>query len=385
VNAQLSTQRENVISKKKRTFAGTRPTKTAAKKSRLSPDITMEFTDDLVSSQIIMPPPNAASTPMTRSPQNDVENIDDLLSNLQITPPDNVRPLRTPETVADIPSPYLPEEYFEIFCRDNFMEAYHNPTSLIDVNSLFGYLMYIAYIAYDKTKSLLISINYTIGVYNRTDVSPREGAWGNPDNYEVLFIPVYFPVHFGLVIHEKGGRTVFYDPLPNENRLYSSHNSHYLTAIKNAIREYDVTYPSNNHINVEIANPNCYNLQRDSYNCGYFVSLYVETYLLNEKKMLLAEFDIATERQRISGMLHELCNGIVPQYEARPDNPFHEVTEHNEDDDMPIVEVHESDNFSNDSDISMMSASSTSSRRSTRSTRNKTSIIEPRRLQLVKI
>ncbi|XP_031333809.1 uncharacterized protein LOC116163816 [Photinus pyralis] len=330
----------------------------------------------LTLSQSAMPPPASTPIPATALPvevlvENYFDEVDDLaMANLQIAE----RRLRVPQRVTDITAGYLDTPFYDL-ARYDLMAQFHDPTSQMNVNSVFGYMMYVAYLAQDVIKSVLINIGYTIGVWSNAPVSSTVGAWGDRHEYEVLFVPIYFPGHFALVIHERRGRTVLYDPLPNKNR-FDDDNARYIPAIKDAIREFDPFFASDDAIDIEIADPASYNVQRDGYNCGYYVSLYVETYLTNDKRMLLADFNIATERQRVNGMLFELCHGRVPQYEARHDDPFHQVEVGDVDEEMPIVR--RTSPVESDSDVSMASASSTDSRRSTRSGRSNASYSESR-------
>ncbi|XP_031358919.1 uncharacterized protein LOC116182523 [Photinus pyralis] len=323
-------------------------------------------------SQILMPPPPLQDT--TRKSTDDDCKFDRfgdaLLEALQLTPTENAEvQLRIPPTINDITRPYIMDDYY-VFCNENFLEGYYNARSKLDVECIFGIIIYLAYMAYDKCKSIVLNVHYTIAVCEGRQSFPNEGTWGNPENFEVMFIPIFFPGHFALVIHERNGRTIFYDPIPAMKNLEGHRGATYLPAIKAAIRYYDASFRNDEEINVEIASATAYNLQQtgDDYNCGYYVSLYVETYLMNDKRMLLADFNIATERRRISELLRELCNNVVPIYEPRPDNPF-DYSETVDDEVMEVVEeaARSSANDSYDSDVSMRSTSSTSSRRSIRS------------------
>ncbi|KAB0805064.1 hypothetical protein PPYR_02034 [Photinus pyralis] len=342
---------------------------------------SMEINDNIMTlSQSMMPPPSShhkvtANVEIANKIETEIFDAlgDELMANLKITSTKNVDcPLNVPTNVAAITYP-LPKEYYTL-SRLDFIESYQNSKSEMNINNLHGYLMYVTYLAYNRTKSLLLNINYTVSIYNKiTNVSPTEGLWGNPHNYEVLFIPIYFPGHFALIIHERGSKTIFYDPLPNDNRLKD--NSNYFISIKNAIQVLDSSFLTNSEIHIEVANEQTYNLQTDSYNCGYYVCIYVETYLMNEKRMLLSDFNIATERQRINGMLLELYNEKIPSYETRSDCLFNEI----EINDNEIVEICEGTPIESDSDVSIVSTSSSNSRRSTRSTRSTVSYSESRK------
>jgi hypothetical protein len=158
-----------------------------------------------------------------------------------------------------------------------------------------------------------------------------DNYFGILENYEIILLPIftghYVPTevatdghqmgkyngHWMLVIHERNYRTTFYESIGN-----SAHLSSVQQQILQTLGELDSDLKS---VHLPIISSRAgvhHNKQFDSVSCGFFLVLYGESYLFNNGCTLLEEFDISTERKRLSQHLAELFFTDDACYIRRP-------------------------------------------------------------------
>jgi hypothetical protein len=154
-----------------------------------------------------------------------------------------------------------------------------------------------------------------------------DNYFGTLENYEIILIPIFtghyiqaeghqlgmYQGHWMLLIHQRNDRTTFYEPLGN---------SAYLSSVRQQILfllgELDSDLKS---VHLPIISSRAgvhHNKQFDSVSCGFFLVLYGESYLFNNGCTFLEDFDISTERKRLSQHLAELFFTNDACYIRRP-------------------------------------------------------------------
>ncbi|CAK5107495.1 unnamed protein product [Meloidogyne enterolobii] len=132
-------------------------------------------------------------------------------------------------------------------------------------------------------------------------------------DYDILLIPIIFPGHFGLVIFDRSDRDnfscIFVDSLPSVNRLTDVScgvfDQRRVDLIKRCICDLTPGLFVEN-INIQILPRSQFTEQRDGINCGFYVCLYSELFLFNNKSLIIPNLNIQYERKRILWHLSQL-------------------------------------------------------------------------------
>jgi hypothetical protein len=156
-------------------------------------------------------------------------------------------------------------------------------------------------------------------------------CYGSIDNYEVILMPVYsghhvggnsvlyghsfgqFHGHWMLVIHERNVRTIFYESLGNTNYLDKVRPQ-----ISRTLSELDPTLRFTNIPFICSRAGKHHNQQTDGVSCGVFLVLYAEYFLFNDRHTFLRNFEITTERKRLTTHLSDLFFSDDANYIRRP-------------------------------------------------------------------
>lgn len=142
----------------------------------------------------------------------------------------------------------------------------------------------------------------------------RYNTFGDVDDYEVALLPIHDHDHWTLVIHVRGGVTLFLDPsevAPSRIDRYSAAVRNAICALTPEIVAQDITFTC---LDADLD----YNRQQDAINCGFFICLYAESFLMNGGFMFLTDLDILTEKLRILRLLRGLLADDRTPYEPRP-------------------------------------------------------------------
>nr|CAD2208700.1 unnamed protein product [Meloidogyne enterolobii] len=198
--------------------------------------------------------------------------------------------------------------------RDYIKEMWSDSNSWLQENYIYSYLKYLT--THTNKRVVVLDPAYSFVDYqygDRDPLIPIENCFNHSVNYDILFIPICFPGHFGLVIYDRFVRNnpvcLFVDSLPAVDRLfnvrYPGFDIRRIDLIKRAI--IDLT-PNVNENEIQI-NPiprGDFVEQFDGVNCGFFVCLYSELYLFNNNSLLFPNLNIHHERKRILWNLSQL-------------------------------------------------------------------------------
>ncbi|KAI1700347.1 serpentine type 7TM GPCR receptor class ab chemoreceptor domain-containing protein [Ditylenchus destructor] len=152
---------------------------------------------------------------------------------------------------------------------------------------------------------------------------------GDLDNFEIAIIPVFLEDkdHWTLGIYRRGRSVQYYDSIGTNS------NDEEMVQVKDYIRcaVKDLTKGEHNDPEIELMDVYCneyhnyeedclytVNKQLDGYNCGFHVCLITESFLLDNEKTLLKDFNINHERKRILQILEGLINNDY-SYKSRQD------------------------------------------------------------------
>nr|CAD2188631.1 unnamed protein product [Meloidogyne enterolobii] len=198
--------------------------------------------------------------------------------------------------------------------RDYIKEMWSDPNTWLQEDYIYSYLKYLT----TRTEKRVVVLDpaYSFVDYqygDRDPLIPIENCFNYSENYDILFIPICFPGHFGLVIYDRSVRNnhvcLFVDSLPAVDRLfnvrYPGFDIRRIDLIKRAI--IDLT-PNLNEIDIQISPipRGDFVEQLDGVNCGFFVCLYAELYLFNNCSLLYPNLNIQKERKRILWNLSHL-------------------------------------------------------------------------------
>ena len=104
-----------------------------------------------------------------------------------------------------------------------------------------------------------------------------------------------------LVIHERHGRTLFFDSFKSSNRL-----EYLYPNILRLLRDLD---PELSSVTVPVRPSRAgrqHNEQTDSTSCGFYLVLYAEAFLAHEGNTFLRNFNISDEQRRLIDHLSKL-------------------------------------------------------------------------------
>jgi len=214
--------------------------------------------------------------------------------------------------------------------RDYIKEMWSDPNTWLQEDYIYSYLKYLTtrtekhVVVLDPAYSF---VDYQYG--DRDPLIPIENCFNYSANYDILFIPICFPGHFGLVIYDRTVRDnpicLFVDSLPAVDRLlnvrYPGFDIRRVDLIKRAIIELT---PNVNEDDIQIhpISRGDFVEQSDGVNCGFFVCLYTELYLFNNNSLKFPDLNIQYERKRILWNLSQLLlSNDIDYVRIFADNP----------------------------------------------------------------
>jgi hypothetical protein len=163
------------------------------------------------------------------------------------------------------------------------------------------------------------------------NIQDEANYFGPLDDYEIIILPIFsgrmtetemarhghnlgsFYGHWMLVIHEKNRLTTFYESLGN---------SVYLDRVRpQIIKTLSELDPKTNFNYIPFISSRAgvhHNKQIDGVSCGYHLVLYGESYMFNNGKTYLQNFEIGTEKKRLTAHLADLFFSDYATYIPRP-------------------------------------------------------------------
>ena len=139
---------------------------------------------------------------------------------------------------------------------------------------------------------------------------------------DIILIPVHFPGHWGIVIHDSWfDGTYFFDSLAtNPSRLNPYSTDKNIRArvdrIRTVISDIIPTLKTDN-IDLVISDDAEYTLQEDGCSCGYFILLYAEAWIFNYGNLDLEPLNINSEKRKILWHCNELYSSYLVTYHSR--------------------------------------------------------------------
>ncbi|KAL3098306.1 hypothetical protein niasHS_000039 [Heterodera schachtii] len=192
-----------------------------------------------------------------------------------------------------------------------FIETcWNRPNEWLNSGFTLAYLAYIASISQRKT----VVVD---SMASRTDV-PRfrtleNCVFGYDPNVvpEVVLLPLHFPNHWTLIVYDVAHGAYFVDSLH-----MSSLSDERTALIQSIITE---LVPGSPSIAVEYVQQ--LTKQNDGNSCGYFVCLYAESWLMNNRTFVLPDLSINYEKKRILWHINELYGTDNVPYHPREGVP----------------------------------------------------------------
>ncbi|KAL3098302.1 hypothetical protein niasHS_000035 [Heterodera schachtii] len=130
---------------------------------------------------------------------------------------------------------------------------------------------------------------------------------------EVILLPVHFPGHWTLIVHDVQFGTHFADSLPTPYGRLDPQLTHKIRKIISDILPSTVLTGIVNAVNLT--------KQNDGNSCGYFVCLYAESWLMNNRTFVLPDLSINYEKRRILWHINELYGTDNVPYHPREGVP----------------------------------------------------------------
>ncbi|KAL3094481.1 hypothetical protein niasHS_004559 [Heterodera schachtii] len=192
-----------------------------------------------------------------------------------------------------------------------FIETcWNRPNEWLNSGFTLAYLAYIASISQRKT----VVVD---SMASRTDV-PRfrtleNCVFGYDPNVvpEVVLLPLHFPNHWTLIVYDVAHGAYFVDSLH-----MSSLSDERTALVQSIITE---LVPGSPPIAVEYVQQ--LTKQNDGNSCGYFVCLYAESWLMNNRTFVLPDLSINYEKKRILWHINELYGTDNVPYHSREGVP----------------------------------------------------------------
>ncbi|KAL3113404.1 hypothetical protein niasHT_010744 [Heterodera trifolii] len=130
---------------------------------------------------------------------------------------------------------------------------------------------------------------------------------------EVILLPVHFPGHWTLIVHDVQFGTHFADSLPTTYGRLDPQLTDKIRKIISDILPSTVLTGIFNVVNLTV--------QHDGNSCGYFVCLYAESWLMNNRTFVLPDLSINYEKKRILWHINELYGSDNVPYHPRKGVP----------------------------------------------------------------
>ncbi|KAL3106634.1 hypothetical protein niasHT_012494 [Heterodera trifolii] len=174
---------------------------------------------------------------------------------------------------------------------------------------------YLAYLASISQRKVLVvdPVVWQMGI-DRV-IKYKNMTFGYDPNVpaEVILLPVHFPGHWTLIVHDVQFGTHFADSLPTP---YGRLDPQLTDKIRKII--FDIL-PST--VLTGIVNAVNLTVQYDGNSCGYFVCLYAESWLMNNRTFFLPALSINYEKKRILWHINELYGSDNVPYHPREGVP----------------------------------------------------------------
>uniref|UniRef100_A0A1I8B5N0 ULP_PROTEASE domain-containing protein n=1 Tax=Meloidogyne hapla TaxID=6305 RepID=A0A1I8B5N0_MELHA len=185
---------------------------------------------------------------------------------------------------------------------------------------IFAYLCYLAKISGKKV--IVVDPLITEPAHQQLEGLAYEQYAYQTDqdrDVEVLLLPVHFPGHWTIIIFDSEFGFYFFDSLPiDPYRLSEQHTDYHpdrMPKLKEIISQ--LTNTSEYLIHIATYATNEYTLQQDGHSCGYFICLYAEAWIMNNRNLHFLNFNINTEKKRILWHLNQLYSGDNVEYHPR--------------------------------------------------------------------
>ncbi|KAL3081392.1 hypothetical protein niasHT_039357 [Heterodera trifolii] len=130
---------------------------------------------------------------------------------------------------------------------------------------------------------------------------------------EVILLPLHFPGHWTLIVHDVQCGTHFADSLPTPYGRLDVQLTDKIIKIISDILPSTVLTGIFNAVNLTV--------QHDGNSCGYFVCLYAESWLMNNRTFVLPDLSINYEKKRILWHINELYGSDNVSYHPREGVP----------------------------------------------------------------
>ncbi|CAK5108665.1 unnamed protein product [Meloidogyne enterolobii] len=202
-----------------------------------------------------------------------------------------------------------------VFSRPEIISLWSDPTVWLQDSFVFIYLKFLSYRSHLNV--VVVSPHFIVVEHHfGQGVEPLnifEYCYNYNQDYDILLIPIIFPGHFGLVIFDRSDRNnfscIFVDSLPSVNRLTDVtcgvFDQRRVDLIKSCICDLTPGLFAEN-INIQVLSRSQFTEQRDGISCGFFVCLYSELFLFNNKSLMIPNLNIQHERKRILWHLSQL-------------------------------------------------------------------------------
>ncbi|HEX4851795.1 MAG TPA: hypothetical protein VFV08_13345, partial [Puia sp.] len=211
-----------------------------------------------------------------------------------------------------------------------FIEILWNkPTEWLNDAMVYAYLCYLATKASRKTV-VVDSLATDVGLIQAVRRSTL-GACFNYEpnvNTEVVIMPLFFPGHWVLCIHDVNIGTWLIDSIPCiPDRLNPSHpyyrgaegRSIYEQRIGNIKKVLCDIFPSYSaeDIDINVLEPVNHSKQPDGCSCGYYVCWHAEAWLFNDRNLILDPINLVKEKRRILWHINQLYTTDDVEYHPR--------------------------------------------------------------------
>nr|CAD2206044.1 unnamed protein product [Meloidogyne enterolobii]CAD2209474.1 unnamed protein product [Meloidogyne enterolobii] len=202
-----------------------------------------------------------------------------------------------------------------VFSRPEINSLWSDPNMWLQDSFVFIYLKFLSYRS--NLNVVVVSPQFAVVDYHfGQGVEPPnifDCCFNYNQDYDILLIPIIFPGHFGLVVFDRSDRAnlscIFVDSLPSVNRLTDVScgvfDQRRVDLIKRCICDLTPGLFIDN-INIQVLPRSQFTEQRDGINCGFYVCLYSELFLFNNKSLIIPNLNIQYERKRILWHLSQL-------------------------------------------------------------------------------
>ncbi|KAL7070021.1 hypothetical protein ACQ4LE_011196 [Meloidogyne hapla] len=185
---------------------------------------------------------------------------------------------------------------------------------------IFAYLCYLAKISGKKV--IVVDPLITEPTHQQLpDLTYEQFSYQTDQDraVQVLLLPVHLPGHWTIIIWDSEHGLYFLDSLPKDpHRLHELHANYHPDRLPKLI---DIVSNLTNTPDYELQlgsfATDTYTLQHDGNSCGYFICLYAEAWLLNNRNLKFLNFNIDTEKKRILWHLNQLYSGDNVEYHPR--------------------------------------------------------------------